>query len=76
MTELEELRLAYAECSRQRNELLTKLKQHQPVQLSDEEIRMLIPDGNGWKYEVGFDEAIEFARAVIAAYEAKQGGGV
>ena len=26
MTELEELRLAYAECSRQRNELLNKLK--------------------------------------------------
>lgn len=28
MTELEELRLAYAECSRQRNELLNKLKSH------------------------------------------------
>lgn len=27
MTELEELRVAYAECSRQRNELLRKLKQ-------------------------------------------------
>jgi len=26
MTELEELKLAYAECSRQRNELLNKLK--------------------------------------------------
>ena len=26
MTELEELRLAYAECSRQRNDLLNKLK--------------------------------------------------
>lgn len=32
MTELEELRLAYAECSRQRNELLNKLKsQPEPV---------------------------------------------
>jgi hypothetical protein len=31
MTELEELKLAYAECSRQRNELLNKLKsQAQP----------------------------------------------
>jgi len=28
MTELEELRLAYAECSRQKNELLTKHKQY------------------------------------------------
>lgn len=28
MTELERLRLAYAECSRQRNELLNKLKSH------------------------------------------------
>lgn len=36
MTKLEELRLAYAECSRQRNELLNKLKeqaQHDPVAL-------------------------------------------
>lgn len=31
MSELEELKLAYAECSRQRNELLVKLKQ-QPTQ--------------------------------------------
>ena len=28
MSELEELKLAYAECSRQRNELLNKLKSH------------------------------------------------
>lgn len=33
MTELEELRLAYAECNRQRNELLAKLK-HQARQES------------------------------------------
>ena len=32
MTELEELRLAYAECSRQRNELLAKLKQAEPAE--------------------------------------------
>jgi hypothetical protein len=42
MSELEELRLAYAECSKQRNELLNKLKS-QPkrewVGLTDEEIK-------------------------------------
>jgi len=41
MSELEELRLAYAECSKQRNELLNKLKS-QPkrewVGLTDDEV--------------------------------------
>lgn len=36
MTELEELKLAYEECSRQRNELLNKLKaQQEPVAWMD-----------------------------------------
>lgn len=47
MSELEELRLAYAECSRQRNELLTKLKaqQQEPVaDPSDRETDLLIAE--------------------------------
>jgi hypothetical protein len=43
MSELEELKLAYAECSRQRNELLNKLKsQAQRKPLTDEEFLELI----------------------------------
>jgi hypothetical protein len=42
MTELEELRIAYAECSRQRNELLNKLKT-QPQQESV--ANLIIQDG-------------------------------
>ena len=36
--------------------------------LSDEEIKMMIPDGDEWKYGVGFSEAISFARAIEAAH--------
>lgn len=36
--------------------------------LTDEEIKMMIPDGGAWKYEVGFTEAIAFARAIEAAH--------
>ena len=42
-----------------------KLAQRKP--LSDEEIKMMIPDGDEWKYGVGFSEAIAFARAIEAA---------
>lgn len=50
MSELEELKLAYAECSRQRNELLNKLKsqaqQQEPVAwlITDEKINSLQVD--------------------------------
>ena len=40
MTELEELRLAYAECSRQKNELLAKHRQ-QAQPLKDEDIKSI-----------------------------------
>ena len=43
----------------------------QPVQLSEKEIRMLIPPDNGWKYEIGYGEAIEFARAIEAKLREK-----
>lgn len=45
------------------------------VGLTDEEIRMLIPPDNGWKYEIGYGEAIEFARAIEAKLREKNGGG-
>ena len=41
------------------------------VGLTDEEIRMLIPPDNGWKYEIGYGEAIEFARAIEAKLREK-----
>jgi hypothetical protein len=50
MSESEELKLAYAECSRQRNELLNKLKfqaQRQWVGLTDEEQIALLKDSDG-----------------------------
>jgi hypothetical protein len=37
MSELEELRLAYAECNRQRNELLAKLKRISQILKQDHE---------------------------------------
>ncbi len=40
--------------------------------LTDEEIKMMIPDGQEWKYGVGFSEAIEFARAIEAAHGIKE----
>ena len=40
--------------------------------LTDEEIKMLIPKGDAWKYEVGFNEAIEFARAIETAHGIKE----
>ena len=49
MTELEELKLAYAECSRQRNELLNKLKsqaQREWVGLTEEDMDVLFPYGS------------------------------
>lgn len=36
--------------------------------LTDEQIKQLIPDGDSWKYEVGFDDAIDFARDIEAAH--------
>ena len=36
--------------------------------LTDEAVRKLIPPWAAWKYEVGHDEAIKFARAVEAAH--------
>lgn len=36
------------------------------TQPTDAEIKELIPDGEEWKYGVGFSEAIRFARAVLA----------
>jgi len=53
MTELEELKLAYAECSRQRNELLNKLKsqaQRPWVGLTDEDLK---PLSDKWRIVYG-----------------------
>ncbi len=36
------------------------------AEVTDEQIKMLIPCGDAWKYEVGFPEAIQFARAILA----------
>lgn len=41
------------------------------VPLSDAEIKVLIPCGDAWKYEVGFDEATKFARAIEQAVRGK-----
>ena len=72
MTEIEELRLAYAECSRQRNELLTAHKraalaapqpEPRPV-LTNERIESI------WacfSNEIPRSVHVSFARAVIAA---------
>lgn len=66
MSELEELRLAYAECSRQRNELLAKLKK-QParewVGLTDEEVAQ----GNkeSWVTEQAWQSAVWWADAKL-----------
>ena len=51
MSELEELKLAYAECSRQRNELLNKLKsqaQREWVGLTHQEIRDFAEESYGF----------------------------
>ena len=52
------------------NTQLTTPPQRKP--LTDEEIKMMIPDGQEWKYGVGFSEAIEFARAIEAAHGIKE----
>jgi len=36
------------------------------AEVTDAQIKMLIPCGDAWKYEVGFPEAIQFARAILA----------
>lgn len=38
----------------------------QPAEVTDKQIKMLIPRGDAWKYEIGFPEAIKFARAILA----------
>ncbi|MFN4121311.1 hypothetical protein [Acidovorax sp.] len=38
------------------------------TQPTDAEIKEMIPDGDEWKYGVGFSEAIMFARAVLAKW--------
>ena len=45
---------------------IERLSAGQPADVTDEQIKELIPDGDGWKFEVGFDEAIKFARAILA----------
>jgi hypothetical protein len=73
MTELEELRIAYAECSRQRNELLAIRKQ--PAQpLTDEQIKDVATSCMWWVREQDIlDDAIEFARAIEAAHGITKG---
>jgi hypothetical protein len=67
MSELEELKLAYAECSRQRNELLNKLKsQAQRKPLTDEQIDAI------WDAVITPSNHIrEFARAIEAKLRSK-----
>lgn len=36
------------------------------AEVTDKQIKMLIPRGDAWKYEIGFPEAIKFARAILA----------
>lgn len=36
----------------------------QPAEVTDKQIKMLIPRGDAWKYEIGFPEAIKFACAL------------
>lgn len=45
---------------------IDRLSAAQPADVTDEQIKMLIPCGDAWKYEVGFPDAIEFARAILA----------
>jgi hypothetical protein len=45
-----------------------------PEPLTDDEIRPLIPQDSNWRYVVEEVGALEFARSVIAAHEAKQRG--
>ena len=62
MTELEELKLAYAECSRQRNELLNILMsqaQRTWVELTDEEFDEATAYANPHCDEWAFAKAIE-----------------
>jgi len=40
-------------------------------QLTDEEIRALIPDAGAWWCEVGEDNAIDFARAILRKAQGK-----
>ena len=40
-------------------------------QISDERIKKLIPKCDAWRYEVGHDEAVSFARAIIAERDAQ-----
>ena len=53
--------------------LYTRPQAREWVGLTDEEIQLLIPDGDGWIYEVGFEEATEFARAIEAKLKDKNG---
>lgn len=36
--------------------------------LTDEQIRLSIPEGDGWKFEVGFDDAVAFAKTIEAIH--------
>jgi hypothetical protein len=78
LAELAELRLAYAECSKQRNELLNKLKS-QPkrewVPLSDDDTEALIEDLAEWSRYVEVDTAprslTDHVRQVLAKLKEK-----
>jgi hypothetical protein len=78
MGELKELRLAYAECSKQRNELLNKLKS-QPkrewVGLTELERCNLFKDVE-WDFEWDCDDFgyLAYARAIEAALRSKNNG--
>lgn len=49
-----------------------KGERHQHI--TDEQIKMMIPEGDEWKYGVGFSEAIKFARAIETKLREKNGG--
>ena len=51
--------------------LTTLYTEPQYRELSDEEIKSLIPDTGAWWCEVGEDNAIEFARAILRKAQEK-----
>lgn len=60
-----------AELGRAHDFYQSQIATQQPAQatqaeVTDAQIKMLIPCGDAWKYEVGFPEAIQFARAILA----------
>lgn len=71
MTELEELRLAYAECSRQRNELLTAHKHSaERIRVLREALRPWVDSEGGrlWVWpETALQSALQNSRAALEA---------